>query len=173
MVGTLLILTGFFTLTRLDVDSSLVLVGVGVCQIGLGLGMCMQILILATQNAVKRADLASATSAVSFFRNLGGAVGVAAFGSVMTNVLHDELAQFAARAGGSGAGRMSDAGTGSPEAIHSLPPAAQEAVITAFSNAMHTVFTMGIPIAAVAFVLVLFFKQIPLRSGRSRTESKD
>nr|WP_207391517.1 MDR family MFS transporter [Streptomonospora litoralis] len=168
-VGTLLILSGFFTLTRLDVDSSLVLVGAGVGQIGLGLGMCMQILILATQNAVKRADLASATSAVSFFRNLGGAIGVAAFGSVMTNRLHDELAEFAERVGaGAGAGQLPDSATGSPDAIHALPPAAQEAVIQAFSDAMHTVFTLGMPIAAVAFAIVLFFKQVPLRSGRSR-----
>ncbi|GAB3439752.1 MDR family MFS transporter [Streptomonospora sediminis] len=165
-VGTVLIATGFCTLTLLDVDSGLVLVAVGVAQIGLGLGLCMQILILATQNAVARADLASATSAVSFFRNLGGAMGVAMFGSVMTNRLHDELARFAERAGGSAPGELSGSATGSPDAIHALPPAAQEAVITAFSNAMHTVFTLGIPIAVVAFAIVLFFKQVPLRSGR-------
>ncbi|GAA4953206.1 MDR family MFS transporter [Streptomonospora halophila] len=164
VTGTVLIGTGFFTLTFLDAGSSLVLVGVGVCQIGLGLGMCMQILILATQNAVKRADLASATSAVSFFRNLGGAMGVAAFGAVMTNRLHDEIAE---RAGGSsGSSDLSSGVSGSPEAIHALPPAVQDAVIAAFSNAMHTVFTLGMPIAVVAFVTVLFFKQIPLRSGR-------
>ncbi|MUL40373.1 MFS transporter [Streptomonospora sp. PA3] len=167
VVGTVLIGTGFFTLTRLEAESGLVLVGVGVCQIGLGLGLCMQILILATQNAVKRADLASATSAVSFFRNLGGAMGVAAFGSVMANRLHDELAESARAMGAApGTADLADSAGGSPDAIHALPPAAQDAVITAFSNAMHTVFVLGMPIAAAAFVIVLFFKQIPLRSGR-------
>ncbi|KIH97129.1 multidrug MFS transporter [Streptomonospora alba] len=158
--GTLLVASGFTTLTFLDTESSLVLVGSGVCLIGLGLGMCMQILILATQNAVKRTDLASATSAVSFFRNLGGALGVAMFGSVMTNRLHDELSGFA------GSGDLSGSATGSPDAIRALPPVAQDAVITAFSDAMHTVFTLGIPIAVVAFVIVLLFKPVPLRSGR-------
>ncbi|MDA0567000.1 MFS transporter [Streptomonospora sp. S1-112] len=169
IAGTVLIGLGYLTLTRLEVDSGLLLVGAGVGLIGLGLGLSMQILILAVQNALPRADLASATSAITFFRNLGGAVGVAAFGSVMTNRLHEELESLAEKAERAGAPQgsmdLSSSATGSPEAIHALPPAAQDAVVQAFSDAMHTVFTLGLPIAAVAFVVVLFFRPVPLRSG--------
>ncbi|NYI96649.1 EmrB/QacA subfamily drug resistance transporter [Streptomonospora nanhaiensis] len=169
-LGTVLIGLGYLTLTRLEVASGLVLVGAGVALIGLGLGLSMQILILAVQNALPRADLASATSAITFFRNLGGAVGVAAFGSVMTNRLHEELDALAEKAERAGAPQgsmdLSGSASGSPEAIHALPPAAQDAVVQAFSDAMHTVFTLGLPIAAVAFVIVLFFRQVPLRSGQ-------
>jgi EmrB/QacA subfamily drug resistance transporter len=98
VVGMVLIGLGFGALSQLRVDSSLTLVGAGVALIGLGLGLTMQILILATQNALSRADLAAATSAVAFFRSLGGAVGIAVFGAVMTARLHDELAALAARA---------------------------------------------------------------------------
>ncbi|MFC7326337.1 MDR family MFS transporter [Marinactinospora rubrisoli] len=160
VVGTLLILAGYGTLTLVELDSSLVLVALGVTLIGLGLGLSMQILILATQNALPRADLAAATSAVSFFRNLGGAVGVAAFGAIMANRLTAELAPLAG-AGGAGAA----AAAGSPEAIQALPPAARDLVVTAFSDAMHTVFLAGIPIAAVGFVVVLFLRPVPLRAG--------
>ncbi|CAM4314084.1 hypothetical protein GCM10009799_22820 [Nocardiopsis rhodophaea] len=178
VVGMVLVGLGFYVLTLLEVDSSLTLVGVGVALIGLGIGLTMQILILATQNALSKADLAAGTSAVTFFRNLGGAVGVSAFGAVMTNRLHDELAQLAekaerARAAAQAAGEqppplpdISDSAMGSPAIINSLPPAAHDAVITAFNSSMHTVFLLGLPIAVVGFVAVLFFRQVPLRSGR-------
>ncbi|MDA8369446.1 MAG: MDR family MFS transporter [Nocardiopsaceae bacterium] len=156
---------GYFALTRLQVGSSLVLVGFGVGLIGVGLGLSMQILILVTQNALSRSDLASATSAVSFFRNLGGAIGVAVFGAVMTNRLHVELSELARARGGAGSPDLSKA-LGSPEAIQALPAATRELAVTAFSNAMHTVFLIGIPIAVVGFVTILFIKQIPLRSSR-------
>jgi len=178
VAGMVLVVAGYLVRSRLEVDSGLGMVGFGVMLIGLGLGLSMQILILATQNALARADMAAATSAVSFFRNLGGAVGVAAFGAVMTNRLHSELERMAEEAArraeqAAAAGQqapavpdVSESALGSPEAIHSLPAAAQDAVVTAFNNSMHTVFQLGVPIAVVGFVLVLFFKQVPLRSGR-------
>nr|WP_233515043.1 MDR family MFS transporter [Marinitenerispora sediminis] len=166
IAGTLLIGLGFGTLTWLEVHSSLVLVGLGVALVGLGLGLSMQILILATQNALSRADLAAATSAVSFFRNLGGAVGVAAFGAIMTNRLDTELAPLTAAAGADGG--TAAAAAGSPAAIHALPAGVQELVVTAFGDAMHTVFLTGVPIAAVGFVIVLFLRPLPLRTGHRR-----
>ncbi|GAA3728535.1 MDR family MFS transporter [Spinactinospora alkalitolerans] len=168
IIGMLLVTAGFSVLSLLDPDSSLVLVGAGVGLIGLGLGMSMQILILATQNALTRGDMAAATSSVSFFRNLGGAIGVAAFGAIMTNTLTGELTEVAPKAiaAGSSPEELGTAAAGSPDAIHALPGPIQELVLTAFSDAMHQVFLVGIPIALLAFVVVLFFKQIPLRSGR-------
>jgi EmrB/QacA subfamily drug resistance transporter len=173
VVGMVLIGLGFGALSQLRVDSSLTLVGAGVALIGLGLGLTMQILILATQNVLSRADLAAATSAVAFFRSLGGAVGIAVFGAVMTARLHDELAVLAARAAraAEASGQAApawdpEAALGSPAAIQRLPDAAREAVVQAFSDAMHTVFLLGIPIAAVGLAFVVFLRHVPLRSGR-------
>ncbi|GAB3478489.1 hypothetical protein GCM10027440_14720 [Nocardiopsis coralliicola] len=178
VIGMLLVVLGYLVLARLEADSSLVLVGTGVGLIGLGLGLCMQILILAAQNALARADMASATSAVAFFRNLGGAMGVAVFGAVMTSRLHTELAELTRRmaersAEAEAAGRtapappdLGESALGSPETIHALPAEAQDAVIGAFNTSMQTVFELGLPIAVAGFVLVCLFKPIPLRSGR-------
>lgn len=52
---------------------------------GLGVGMMMQNLVLAVQNQVQPADLGAASSMVTFFRTLGGAVGVSALGAVLSN----------------------------------------------------------------------------------------
>jgi MFS family permease len=51
---------------------------------GLGMGMVMQILVLAVQNSVARDDIGAATSAISFFRNIGAAFGTALFGTILT-----------------------------------------------------------------------------------------
>ncbi|MDA2814243.1 MDR family MFS transporter [Nocardiopsis sp. RSe5-2] len=177
VAGMVLILAGFGVLSTLETGSSLVLVGAGVALIGLGLGLSMQILILAVQNALPRSDMAAATSAVSFFRNLGGAFGVAVFGAVMTERLHSELeamARSAAKAAAASEAQglpapemphLSEKALGSPDAIHALPAVVQDGVIEAFNTAMHQVFILGMPIAAVGFVLVLFLRQAPLRSG--------
>jgi EmrB/QacA subfamily drug resistance transporter len=61
--------------------------------VGIGIGLVMQVVIMATQNAVDRRDLGIATGTVAFFRSVGGSFGVAAFGAIFTNRLADELAR--------------------------------------------------------------------------------
>lgn len=168
VVGMLLVATGLFLLSRLHVDSSLVLVGFDNAVLGIGLGASMQILILAAQNAVTRANLASATSGVSFFRSLGGAVGVAAFGAILTNRLTAELVSLAKAAHLPLSGGAVPS-LGSPEAIHNLPAPILEIILEAFTRAMSAVFMVGVPIAVLAAVAALMLKEIPLRSARSAT----
>ncbi|RJL30931.1 MDR family MFS transporter [Bailinhaonella thermotolerans] len=164
VIGMLLVAAGLLLLSRLHVDTSLVVVGVDMAVLGIGLGSSMQILILAAQNAVPRADMATTTAGVSFFRSMGGAVGVAAFGSILANRLGTELAErFAAAhikvpAGGG-------ATLGSPEEIHNLPGPIMNIVLESFSDAMDRVFEFGAPVAVLAAVAALLMKEIPLRSA--------
>lgn len=164
VVGMLLMGAGLFLLSRLHVDSPVTLVAVDTAVLGLGLGASMQMLILAAQNAVTRADLASATSGVTFFRSLGGAVGVAAFGAILSNRLASELTALARAAHlplADGAAR----GLGSPEAIRHLPAPVLEVILEAFTRAVNTVFLVGVPIAVLAAVAALLLKELPLRSA--------
>ncbi|GLU47318.1 MDR family MFS transporter [Nocardiopsis ansamitocini] len=166
VAGMLLVSAGFGVLSLLQVHSSIALVGTGVGLIGLGLGLSMQILILATQNALDRADMAAGTSAVTFFRNLGGAIGVSAFGAIMTNSFSSGFRSVGAEAIAAGASpdELAVAATGSPAAIHALPDAVRELVLGAFNDAMHHVYVVGAPVALAAFVVVLFLRPTPLRS---------
>ncbi len=164
----LLVAVGLFLLSRLHVDSSLVIVGLDNAVLGIGLGASMQILILAAQNAVTRANLASATSGVSFFRSLGGAVGVAAFGAILSSRLTAELISLA-KAAHLPPGGGAVPGLGSPEAIHNLPAPILEIILEAFTRAMSSVFAVGVPIALLASVAALMLKEIPLRSARTAT----
>ncbi|QFG23824.1 MFS transporter [Actinomadura sp. WMMB 499] len=163
VAGMLFVTGALLLLSRLHVDSSRFQIGLGLALLGIGLGLTLQILILAAQNAAARADLASTTSGLSFFRNLGGAMGVAAFGSILTNRLGDEMAEGARTAGvplPSGGG-----GLGSPDQIAALPEPIKHIVLTAFNNAVETVFLVGVPVAVVGFLVVLGLKELPLRGS--------
>ena len=93
VTGTLFTAIGFVVLTFLKYDSPLWFLMVGIFIIGLGLGQLMQSLVLASQNSVKATDMGVASSAATFFRQIGGTLGTAIMLSVLfsvlpTNILH-------------------------------------------------------------------------------------
>ncbi|GGV10886.1 MFS transporter [Actinomadura cremea] len=164
VVGMVFVAGALFLLSRLHVDSSRIEIGTGLALLGVGLGLTLQILILAAQNSAARADLASTTSGLSFFRNLGGAMGVAAFGSILTNRLGDEMAE-GARAAGISLPSGGGGSLGSPDQIAALPEPLKHIVLTAFNNAVETVFIIGVPIAILGFLVVLGLRELPLRGS--------
>ncbi|MDP4500374.1 MDR family MFS transporter [Nonomuraea turcica] len=162
VAGLLIVAVGLFLLSRLHVNSSEWLIGFDVAVLGVGLGLSMQMLILAAQNGAEPRDMASTTSGVSFFRSLGGAVGVAAFGAILTNRLKDEMAEMLKAAGISLPGG-SDVKLGSPSAIQQLPGPIKNIVLESFTRGLETVFMVGVPIALLGFVATIFLKELPLR----------
>jgi len=119
--------------------------------VGMGLGTTMPALLVATQNAVGPGDLGVATAAHTFFRSLGGAIGVAALGALILGVLAARGADLSTAAGGSG--DLADLLRGGDDAALR---AAAGAAFAAFFEAAG-----GITLLAVAGLLML--KQIPLR----------
>ncbi|GAB3799684.1 hypothetical protein GCM10028798_13090 [Humibacter antri] len=87
VTGTLFTAVGFVVLTFLKYDSPLWFLMLGTFVIGLGLGQLMQSLVLASQNAVKATDMGVASSAATFFRQIGGTLGTAIMLSVLFSVL--------------------------------------------------------------------------------------
>lgn len=76
---------GFGALGTLDAHTSFVLVAGYMALVGIGLAATMQNLVLSVQNQVAVRDLGAATATVSFFRSLGGAIGVSALGAVLAH----------------------------------------------------------------------------------------
>ena len=128
--------------------------------LGAGLGLQMQVLVTVVQNTVDRRHMGSATSSVTFFRQMGGSFGTAVFGAIITSRV---------------ATRVSDLGVGSttvPDvndltAIRSLPPALRERVIEAFSLSIGEAFLAGVPLLLVAFVIAWFIREKPLATRDS------
>jgi EmrB/QacA subfamily drug resistance transporter len=176
VVGMAITAIGLLGLSGLDAGTSLVLAGIAMAVLGIGIGMVMQVLVLATQNAVPRGDLGAATSGATFFRSMGGAFGVAIFGAIMSARVNDALPRLLAQAHariGSGGGGVASL-LGSPEAIHSLPGPARHAVVEAFASGLHGAFLAAVPFALAGFVVVLLLDEHPLRSAAGeRTVEQD
>ncbi|WP_084338000.1 MFS transporter [Actinomadura oligospora] len=170
VVGLALVASSMFLLSRLHVDSSKLVIGADIAVLGAGLGLTLQIMILAAQNAAAVTDLAATTSGVSFFRNLGGAIGTAAFGAILNNRLTHHLAEGLTAAHV----RPPAGGTslGTPDAVQHLPEPFKGIVLEAFTQSLQTVFLVGVPVAAVGFVVVLFLKELPLRGSSAISADK-
>ena len=99
ILGSFLAAASMIALSRVGADTSLVWVMVGMLFLGLGLGQCMQPLTIIVQNAVPPTEIGVATSSATFFRQLGGTLGVAVFLSLLFNTLGGNIKSAFAAAG--------------------------------------------------------------------------
>ncbi|MER7508610.1 MDR family MFS transporter [Streptomyces lavendulae] len=163
--GGVLLTAGLGLLGTLRYDTAYWHIAIFMALTGLGLGMMMQNLVLATQNQVAPEDLGSASSVVTFFRSLGGAVGVSALGAVMANrVTHyvkDGLAELGPKAAAMGHGGTG--GGGIPD-LDKLPAPFRTVIESAYGHGVGDVFLYAAPFALLALVLVVFIKEVALKS---------
>ncbi len=99
IMGAALAGVSMLGLSRVGADTSLLWVMVGMLFLGLGLGQCMQPLTIIVQNAVPPSEIGVATSSATFFRQLGGTLGVAVFLSLLFSTLGDNIASAFKSAG--------------------------------------------------------------------------
>jgi EmrB/QacA subfamily drug resistance transporter len=157
IIGAVLLTVSLLGLSRLGADTPYWQAAIAIFLLGAGLGLTMQTILTAIQNAVDREDLGTATGATTFFRQIGGAIGAAAFGAVLASRLTDHLAdEFG--------GNAPKADTNNVEAIQRLHGAVREHVLTAFSHALDDVFFIGVPVVVLAFFVALALKEMPLRT---------
>jgi EmrB/QacA subfamily drug resistance transporter len=149
ILGSALGAVGLLGLSFLDDSGRGLAVGlVAMTILGAGLGMIMPTSTLAVQNAVDWQDLGIATSMVTFFRSLGGVVGLAAFGAIM-NARID--------------GRIDAALVQAPREIRDLPEDVRTTVLDVLADGITTVFKAAVPLMLIALVLACRIREIPLR----------
>lgn len=147
-------------LSTLDTGSSRWESGAYMALLGAGIGMVMQILVLAVQNEAPVEDLGVATSTITFFRAVGGSVGVALFGALFSARLTDLLGA---------------APTGmTPEQIRALPADEAALLAGAFADAITMVFRYAVPLLVAGFLLTWLLRETALRttSASARAEAE-
>jgi len=170
LAGLLVMMGGYFLLTRLGYGSTQTGLTLDMIVVGLGLGAVLQTYTLVVQNATSREDLGVATSTTQLSRSLGATLGTAIFGTIMTNGMKTEIPkhlppralqgpQAAELSDGGGVGAVLD-----PNTLGQLPDAVATGIREGLAAAMHPVFVAGLPILAVALIATLFIKELPLRT---------
>ncbi|MET8492694.1 MFS transporter [Streptomyces cellulosae] len=165
LTGGVLLTAGLGLLSTMRYDTPYWHIAVFMALMGLGVGMMMQNLVLCTQNQVAPSDLGAASSVVTFFRSLGGAVGVSVLGSVMSSRISHYAAdtigtlspqEQATAAKASGSGTIPD--------MDLLPPGIRTWLESAYGHGIADIFLYVAPIALLGFLVTIFIKEVPLRT---------
>jgi EmrB/QacA subfamily drug resistance transporter len=166
VTGMATVVVGLALLAMIDDTTSLWYVGAGMAVLGLGLGAVMQNLVLSVQNNVAQSDLGAASSLVAFFRTMGGSVGVAALGAVLTHQVADRVTAALARLGIAADTHRS----GAIPDVSSLDEPFRSIFEHAFGEATGHLFLVAVPFAVLALVCVLFIEEVPLRTTILRAD---
>jgi MFS family permease len=158
VTGSLVLTAGFLVMGTMDHDTSLLVIGAGMLMVGTGVGLSMQNLVLAIQNTVPLHELGAASGAVTFFRSLGGTIGVSVLGAILAGQVATGITQGLTKAGipvsGSGGDSLD---------VQALPAPIREIVQMAYGDATGHIFLVSAGIAAVGVIAALFLPPIKLR----------
>lgn len=179
VIGSALMAAVLFTLSQITATTSYTVIAPLMLAMGLGLGLTLQPTILAVQNAAEPRDMGVATSSVTFFRQIGGTLGVAVFLSVLFSVLGGRVrAAYTAAQGTAGFQQAlaadptqaqvlasgTSGGLASTEFLTRLSPVVAAPFREAFAGSIGTVFLIAGLSMVVAFVLTLFLPELALRT---------
>jgi MFS transporter len=190
LIGCAAIIVGVLMLYFLRADTPYWYTAIGAGLFGVGLGGILQPITLATQNAVPPRDIGVASASSQFFRGLGGTLGTAVFLSILFSTaganIHHQFVQAASRpafraalvdpqvqsapgnrgilrlihGGGSVGGSTLDDTAFLKHADHRLA----EPFFAGFSRSIDLVFLIAAFALVLAFVLLCFLREVPLRT---------
>jgi EmrB/QacA subfamily drug resistance transporter len=161
VTGLVALTAGFLVLSTIDETTSLYLVAAGMVLMGAGVGMSMQNLVLVVQNSVPLSELGAASGSITFFRSLGGTMGVSVLGAVLANRVGADIADGLAAAGVD-AGASPGSGTLNLDA---MPPFVRGIVESAYGSATGDVFLVATGVAVVGLIVTLFLPRVRLRDS--------
>jgi len=167
VTGATVMTGGMLLLSTIDAHTGAPRLALYMAVLGAGVGMLMQNLVLAAQNDVPARELGATTSALTFFRSMGGAIGVSALGAVLAGRVTTLLAERFGTAPAGGTAKVPD--------LAALPPEALAIVRDVYGEATSGLFLVGAPIALLAVIAVLFIKEKPLHrlSGDERRAQEE
>ena len=172
VMGLAIMTVGILALSTLNETTPFWQLAIYALLIGAGLGLSMQTVVIALQNSVEMKDLGIATSANTFFRSIGGTVGVALFGSLYASQLAIKIPEGVAKLAATNPLALIGA---TPEKFEQLKNSTtvisefsaelQAVVYHGFVESFQVVFLSAAPITAIGFVLALFMREVPLRTS--------
>lgn len=167
--GGSFVVAGLVLLSRLDHSTSLPVAAASMAVLGVGLGGVNQNLVLAVQNVAAQRDMGAASSLATFFRTMGGSVGVSVLGAVLGHRVSDSVAR-----GLAGLGITADtAGGHAIPDVSALPGPVREVVTAAYGDAVGHIFALAVPFAVVALLCILLIREVPLRTTVARADEID
>jgi EmrB/QacA subfamily drug resistance transporter len=163
VTGSVLMIIGTTLLSFLHYDTNFWFVGVSMFLLGAGVGMVMQNLVLVVQNETAVKNMGVATSAVTFFRSLGGTIGVSVMGSILGTVVASNIKDgVLTLAPEQQAIAMETLGGGTIPKVSTLPDFLTVIVESAYGSGVGDVFLVAVPLAIITLIAVAFLPNAKL-----------
>ncbi len=179
IVGSAALVAGMLMLWRLSADSSMLYASWSMTVVGLGIGMNMQTIVLAMQNAVPPRDIGVSTSSATFFRQMGGTIGVAVYLSIVYSIAADHIRSAYEAAAKSPAfiaiarahpDQIAKLRSGDNSTLNDTSFLTHFNATLAhpfkegFTSSLTLAFLVGAVVLVVAFVLAVVQREVPLRT---------
>ncbi|WP_336322047.1 MFS transporter [Streptomyces lavendofoliae] len=159
VLGCAVSVAGMWLLSRLEPGTPRLTHSVWQAVLGVGIGLVLPAVVLAVQNAAPPARLSTATGAHTLVRLLGGCLGAAVVGALLTRRLGHELD------GRLPAGEVPTDPPGpwavTPRLLESVPPALRDAYTEAYAETMPRTFLHLVPVLGLGLLLAFLLKQKP------------
>lgn len=169
IAGGVLLIAGSHLLSTIHYDTNFALVSLYMFLLGAGVGMTMQNLVLIVQNTAKPSEIGVASSGVTFFRSLGGTVGVSVMGAALaasaTDLFADRTDDIAAAImtlGEKGAAIAEQLQSGTIPQVSALPEGVRVIVEDIYAQAIAHSFLIAVPLAVISLIAILFLPNVPL-----------
>jgi len=169
VAGGVLLTAGSALLSTIHYDTPFTLVSVYMFLLGAGVGMTMQNLVLVVQNTSHPSEIGAASSGVTFFRSLGGTIGVSVMGAALAARVTDLLADRAdevrttlAGLGKAGAEWATQLSSGTLPQVAAMPEPLRVIFEDVYANGISHAFLIAVPVAVLSVLAIVFLPNTPL-----------
>lgn len=169
VVGGVLLIAGSFLLSTIHYDTNFALVSLYMFLLGAGVGMTMQNLVLIVQNTADPSEIGVASSGVTFFRSLGGTIGVSVMGATLATSAadlfldrKDAIGAALMKLGQEGAAIGEQLQSGTIPQVSALPESIRVIVEDIYATAIAHSFLIAVPLAVISLIAIIFLPNTPL-----------
>ena len=172
LFGMSVLLIATFLMSQMTHHTTRLDLGWRMALLGIGLGPLQSLYGVAIQNAVPMNRIGVVTSANQFFRQIGSTVGVAIFGTLLTNNLNTKLTAWAASAGLPSMNLSKLRSLSVDAQIHSGVMDLPEAIRVLIADSVTHVILLSIIVVIIALTATLMIPELPMRE-RPKIPPKD
>ena len=169
IAGAVLLIAGSYTLSTIHYDTNFALVSLYMFLLGAGVGTTMQNLVLIVQNTARPTEMGVASSGVTFFRSLGGTVGVSVMGATLASSAstlvaerQNDIAAALTALGAEGAQIAAQLQSGAIPQVATLPESLRVIFEDVYATAIAHAFLLAVPVAVVSLIAIAFLPNVPL-----------
>lgn len=169
IVGSVLLAAGSALLSTIHYDTDFFLVSVYMFLLGAGVGMTMQNLVLVVQNQTRPEQIGVASSGVTFFRSLGGTIGVSVMGAALAARVidlvaerKDDITAAIMRLGDKAQYWADQLQSGALPRVADMPEALRVIFEDIYANGISHSFLIAVPFAVISLLAIVFLPNKPL-----------